>query len=127
MEFRKEEPLSRSLSNQPPTEEEIRGLINENLGPFDVGEAIAQVTALISYDDDPVHEGLLWTNLDPSEQARLEELIDTVFDMSDSLEAQVVDATVRAAMTFAGEYPKARRARLTGLVRSGELRLKPDG
>jgi hypothetical protein len=117
MEFRKEEPLSRSITSQPLTEEEIRGLINENLGPFDVGEAISRVIALISYDDDdPVHEGLLWTNLDPSEQARLEELIDTVYDMSDSLKAKVVDATVRAALTFAAEYPNAPRASLTGLA-----------
>jgi hypothetical protein len=61
-------------------------------------------------------EGLLWTNLNPSEQARLEELIDTVYDMSGSLEAQVVDATVHAALTFAAEYPNARRANLSGLV-----------
>jgi hypothetical protein len=47
-----------SNTSQPPTEEEIRGLINEHLGPFDVGEAISQVTALISWDDaDPVHRG----------------------------------------------------------------------
>ena len=106
-----------TTTNQPPTEGEIRALINENLGPFEVGEAISQVTALISYDDaDPVHEGRLWTNLDPSEQARLEELIDTVYDMADAFEAQVVDATIHAALTFAAEYPNAPRASLPPVI-----------
>lgn len=102
-------------TDQPPTEEEIRALINDHLGPFDVGEAISEVIALVSYhDEDSAQEGPLWTNLDPSEQTRLEELIDGVYDMADEFEAQVVDATVHAALTFAAEYPNAWRASLPG-------------
>lgn len=98
-----------------PTEAEIRALI-ESKSKADFGAQIFEITGPVDYfyEDDPPREGPedgLWHDLRPSQQRRLRELLNGIYDLADEYERRVVDATVQAVLTFAAEYPDAPRAK----------------
>lgn len=100
--------------NRPPTEAEIREVIADNtIFDADFGTVIHRYVSAIAFGPDEYgidEDSRIWTDLRPSETKRLGDLIDEVYDLADKFQAEVVEATVRAALTFAAEYPDATRA-----------------
>src|SRR5215213_5205284 len=92
--------MTAAIANRPPTEAEIRAFIEEHGKASQLNDAI---TRLVAMGDE------VWSDLRPSEEERLHELFDRVRELADKFEAEVVQATVRAAMQFAAEYPEAKR------------------
>lgn len=109
-----------------PTEAEIREAIEDRNRRYrkDASDRLAEAvdTALDALAYIEIDDGLgdhsgavvlsdLWTDLRPSEAARLRELIDVARQrLLASLWPMVVDAALEAGVTFAREYPDAPRA-----------------
>lgn len=99
--------------NTAPTEAEIRQRIASDLRAIDFDALIHDAAAAINYvapiDRGPAYRGALWDNLRPKEAARLEELLDAVYEADGALRVLLVDRITRAALTFAAEFPDAPR------------------
>jgi len=93
-----------------PTEGEIRALVDAPV--VDVTDEIgATVYDIVRVLQD---EGL-WTDLRPSQEKRLEDLIESVYAKTDAFVVDELIPAIRgfaveAALTFAAEYPDAPRA-----------------
>lgn len=109
-----------------PTEAEIReaaqdalrAVIEEHGGGWDVPWVYDLCTPIrYAPDDGPMLDTSPWTDLRPSQAARLDALVDGIYETADKLMAEtaarVAEAVVEAALTFAAEYPDAPRAKAT--------------
>jgi hypothetical protein len=99
----------------PLTEAAIREAVRSAAAGADVGELVCEFLAPIRYvprgERGPAYRGALWDDLRASETARLDAIIEQVYQdleglICDSIETRVV----AAALTFAAEYPDAPRA-----------------
>lgn len=112
-----------------PTEAEIREValdafrevMREHASGWDV-PWVYDLSAPLRYeppdeDGEPALPWLvgLWTDLRPSQAARLSDLREAIYERADVLMVEaadrIVDAVVEAALTFAAEYPDAPRAK----------------
>lgn len=102
-----------------PTEAEIRAALQAALDAsrFDVGGFVYDITMPLHFI--PPNEGAapnpaLWGDLRPSEAERLSVLVEEIYGLADGFEralgAAVVEAGVRAGLTFVAEHPDAPRA-----------------
>lgn len=96
------------------TEAEIRAEIDRTLDPIaaDIGSLIYDYQGPINYvAPDQGEPASLWRNLRPSEAQRLDELQGAMYrELEPVIDALIRDAVVKAALTFAAEYPDAPRA-----------------
>jgi hypothetical protein len=105
-------------------DEEIRKRLRfrDERGPADVfsdefGTALGNlIAATIGYyppdsDDMRDDENSLWTDLRPSQRARLLDLIDDLYELEGEVFARLTSAIIQAGVTFAADYPDALRAR----------------
>ncbi len=97
-----------------PTEAEIRAAVDEGLekdptGP-DFGDVIYRYTSNLDWDEDQTTAPGVWRDLRPSERERLRELLSEVYEIEETFHAMTVEAAVKAALTFAAEFPDVPRA-----------------
>jgi hypothetical protein len=102
-----------------PTEAEIREVVfSLDVSQLDIGLWVYDLARPVRYlppeQDFPAHAPGLWDDLRPSQTARLDALMEEVYDKADAVQAETVakiqEYIVGAAMQFAAEYPDAPRA-----------------
>jgi hypothetical protein len=115
-------------STTAPTEDEIREAVRRasDTSRFDVGQLVYDLLRPLHYVR-PAERGpaygdgpKLWDDLRPSQAARLDDLSDAVYTEGNSLEATLIETlremVIRAALTFATEYPDAPRAKVAEAI-----------
>lgn len=106
-----------------PTEAEIRAAIDAAIdsSDIDIGHWVYEIIRPLLFVEnarrgpayDPAEQ--LWDDLSPSQARRLEELREAIYvdgvlqGLGLGLVARIREAAVRAALTFASEYPDASR------------------
>jgi hypothetical protein len=98
-----------------PTEREIREAINTDWKDRSRSWPYLEMTASIE-----AIAPMLWEGLDPSEEERLDYLLGEAKSLAESevlerFREEVTEATVRALLQFAEEYPDAPRAQREGV------------
>lgn len=96
-----------------PTEAEIREILAE--AEPDIGELISEFTNLLAYvppgSRGPAYTPGLWDDLRPSQENRLLDLLDNVYEeLKEAIRKMIEDRVVAAALAFAAEFPDAPRA-----------------
>lgn len=112
--------MTTATANRAPTEAELRAIIERHQDqrlpdPADFAFAFVSPIEYVPEDEIGNHVNRVWDNLRPEEAERLTQLMDEVFTVAERelaiVEERCREAAVRAALTFAAEYPDAPRAR----------------
>ena len=101
-----------------PTEAEIRALLTE--ANEDIGAVVYDFTRLVHHvprsERGPAYVPGLWEDLRPSEQERLETLLEECYALEEPIRQMVLDRVTAACLAFAHEYPDAKRVPIAEAV-----------
>ena len=109
-----EERIRERISINPPGDRAVIHKVADDIGSV-IGDLNA--AAGVRYtpsdpsltDDDPDDPDSLWTDLRPSQQKRLAELLDGLYAQEERIVEELVASIVKVAGAFAAEYPEAVR------------------